>query len=248
VSTDPLVLEAQARVKAITTLLAAGDHAAIAALIDESWIPAQEIQRVLAEAGVVARSLPQSAMDELVFRREGAGAMEGVYLHVPIWSDDGPSGLRLLISTQEEDGRFRCQIHSVSYSDPERGRLEVQTGRQIEDEQRYGPILTFDDLGREALSSPQRDAVVNAVRADDDLYWQTREWRDWDQVDLVMPPGDPSTWSASVVRRQRDPAWAAIDVQMWTAQEGASILTLVLQVEAQPDGSAIAWIENLLVP
>jgi hypothetical protein len=74
--------------------------------------------------------------------------------------------------------------------------------------------------GVEALSDGELAALVGFVRAlidhdeavlreagayDDggDPYMFTRDWRLWDHVDLVMPPGEPRAWEMGVFRDGR---------------------------------------------
>lgn len=111
--------------------------------------------------------------------------------------------------------------------------------------------LDDDEIpGVEALTDDQLAAVVRLVRAlvdhDEpalhaadayelgDPYQFTRNWRLWDQVDLVMPPRDPRTWSMDVEPFADDPGHE-VTVQMYTEQEGMSELTLGINLFPGPD-------------
>jgi hypothetical protein len=79
-----------------------------------------------------------------------------------------------------------------------------------------------------------------------DPYEFTREYGRWGVVHLVMPPGDPRTWVVNVTRDDDD-GWLAVEVEMWTREEGRSDLTLELELEAQPDGALRSAFSNLHV-
>jgi hypothetical protein len=50
----------------------------------------------------------------------------------------------------------------------------------------------------------------------------TRDWRLWDHVDLIMPPGEPRTWQMDVYREGSDLP-ASIVFDMFTVQEGRNL-------------------------
>jgi hypothetical protein len=116
--------------------------------------------------------------------------------------------------------------------------------------------------GVEAPSDDELAAVVRFVRAlvdhDEaalrgagaydrgDPYEFTRRWRLWDQVDLVMPPGEPRTWQMDVFRRGSDLP-ASIDFGMFTMQEGRSELSLDVDLIAGADGEPLVRFGNLHV-
>jgi hypothetical protein len=119
------------------------------------------------------------------------------------------------------------------------------------------------ELSGEDLTDAELEAVVRVVRAlvhhdldylreigayeppGSDPYMWTRHWRLWDQVDLVMPPGDPKTWILGAYG-ERDP-WLAVDVQMWTEQEGLSDLILQIDLKAGAGGKAEGRFSSLHV-
>ena len=65
-------------------------------------------------------------------------------------------------------------------------------------------------------------------------------------VHLVLPPGDPRTWTINAIRGD-DEGWLAVEVDMWTREEGRSDLTLELELRRQDDGSLRAEFHNLHV-
>jgi len=111
-----------------------------------------------------------------------------------------------------------------------------------------------EDLGAGSLTEPQLAGVVRVVRAvvdhdesflrdigayeHGDPYDETRHWRFWDHVDLVIPPGDPRAWNIEVYRGV-DNRWAALDIDMWTVQEGRSDLVLQIEMTTEPDGPQV---------
>lgn len=78
---------------------------------------------------------------------------------------------------------------------------------------------------------------IGAYARERDPYEWTRDYGPWDQVNLVMPSGDPQTW-IGFVSRSADPPVAHVGVEMWTEQEGRSDLTLELEIGRQPARSA----------
>jgi hypothetical protein len=118
-------------------------------------------------------------------------------------------------------------------------------------------------LGGESLTEDELAAVVRVVQAlvdhdtdhlrptgayDDggDPYLFTHHWRLWDHVDLVTPPGDPRTWIRGVVRGA-DNLWVALDIDMWTKQEGRSDLTLSIDLKTESDGQVTVLFRSLRV-
>jgi hypothetical protein len=119
-----------------------------------------------------------------------------------------------------------------------------------------------EDPGVELLTDAELAAVVRVVRAfvdhdevvlrdvgayaHGDPYEETRHWRLWDHVDLVMPPGDPRTWTMLVLRGPDTP-WISLDVEMWTEQEGRSELTLVMEMRVDADDGPMTTVAYLHV-
>ena len=94
-----------------------------------------------------------------------------------------------------------------------------------------------------------REMVPDETRPDDleDLYIWTKEWRDWDQMTLVMPPGGPRDWHIYTDNAKPDGSYRFVIVDMWTEQEGFSDLSLEMHLMRSEDGSFHAWFENLHV-
>jgi hypothetical protein len=80
-----------------------------------------------------------------------------------------------------------------------------------------------------------------------DPYEFTHEYGRWGDVHLVMPPGDPRTWAINVTRDDDDGGWLAVEIEMWTREEGRSDLTLELELEHQPAGELKTEFANLHV-
>lgn len=136
-----------------------------------------------------------------------------------------------------------------------------RAGREIE----YAGVETDNDFGLEGLTEPELAAVVAFVEAlvecdrpvldaagaydspDADPYLWTHDYGRWGSVDLTFPPGDPRHWAGGVIRSDDDPARASIIVDMWTAQEGPSDLSLEAELTVGADGDATLRFENLHV-
>ena len=78
--------------------------------------------------------------------------------------------------------------------------------------------------------------AIDAYSGGGDPYTWTRDYGRWGDVRLVMPPGDPRTWTIHVTRGD---GWVAVDVEMWTREEGRSDLTLELELRGRPDGGGV---------
>ena len=91
-------------------------------------------------------------------------------------------------------------------------------------------------------------AALQAMKAFDsgDPYEWTHGYGRWGDVHLVLPPGDPRTWTINVIRGD-DEDWLAVEVEMWTREEGRSDLTLELELRRQDDGSLTAEFHDLHV-
>jgi hypothetical protein len=79
-----------------------------------------------------------------------------------------------------------------------------------------------------------------------DPYEFTHDYARWGGVHLVMPPGNPRTWVITVMRAD-DAGWVAVEVEMWTREEGRSDLTPEVELERQPDGRLRTEFRNLPV-
>jgi hypothetical protein len=82
-----------------------------------------------------------------------------------------------------------------------------------------------------ALVEHDRPTLEEMGAYDDgaDPYLWTRDYGRWGEVDLVMPPGPVRDWSVDGQRNTEEGA-VMLDVDLWTAQEGRSDLTLSLQL------------------
>lgn len=87
-----------------------------------------------------------------------------------------------------------------------------------------------------ALVEHDRSGLEQMGAYDDgaDPYLWTRDYGQWGQVDLVMPPGSARAWSVDGSRDTEDGV-VLLDVDLWTAQEGRSDLTLSLQLSPARD-------------
>lgn len=106
--------------------------------------------------------------------------------------------------------------------------------------------------GLESLTDTQREVVTSVVRAlvdhdrevlevigaytDGDPYEWTRDYGRLGQVNLMVPPGDPSHWGGGVETDADRPGWAYVIVDMWTQQEGPSDLSLEVEVQVTATG------------
>lgn len=82
-----------------------------------------------------------------------------------------------------------------------------------------------------ALVDRDEAALVAAGAREDgrDPYVWTAPYGRWEHVDLEIPPGEPKRWSGHVVRLAATAV--AVVVDLWTAQEGPSDLSLELEVD-----------------
>lgn len=101
---------------------------------------------------------------------------------------------------------------------------------------RSGDELTDDEVvlverAMRALVEHDRPALEQMGAYDDgaDPYVWTRDYGRWGEVDLVMPPGSVREWSVDGRRDTKDGV-VMLDVDMWTAQEGRSDLTVSLRL------------------
>lgn len=64
--------------------------------------------------------------------------------------------------------------------------------------------------------------LEHLVRGDGDIYLWTRDYGRYDTVDLIRPPGDPTTWSVDAIQMtSADQPTVSVHVPMWTEQEVA---------------------------
>jgi hypothetical protein len=75
--------------------------------------------------------------------------------------------------------------------------------------------------------------------------WTQHDYGRWGDAHPVLPPGDPRTWIVHVLRYDDDSL--AVDIDMWTREEGRSDLTLELKLSRQPGGAYTAKFQNLHV-
>jgi hypothetical protein len=90
---------------------------------------------------------------------------------------------------------------------------------------------SFEMWARISMGTPMRRRTIGGL---------------WDHVDLVMPPGDPRTWRMRVIRVPTAHG-VALDVEMWTEQEGRSELTLQMEMRVDADGGPLATFAHLHV-
>jgi hypothetical protein len=115
---------------------------------------------------------------------------------------------------------------------------ETETSELTEEE------MTATAAAVRAVVEADRGAL-EAMKAFDsgDPYEWTHVVGPWGDVHLVLPPGDPRTWTVDVTRGE-DHVFLA--VHMWTRQEGRSDLTLELLMR-RADGSLRAEFVSLHV-
>jgi len=142
----------------------------------------------------------------------------------------------------------RTQAHErylLSGFDP-LGDLPAPDPPETEAGERTDEEMAVTAAAVRAVAEGDRPAL-DAMKASDagDPYESTREYGRWGDVHLVVPPGDPRAWTIRVMRGDDD--WLAVEVDMWTREEGRSDLTLELELSRRPDGSLGAEFRNLHV-
>jgi hypothetical protein len=91
----------------------------------------------------------------------------------------------------------------------------------------------------------ERDGeALRSMKADARMYAQTHGYGRWGTVELVVPPGDPRSWTVHVFRHDDR---VGVEVEMWTRQEGRSDLTLQLDLRSRDDGAVKAEFRDLHV-
>ena len=132
--------------------------------------------------------------------------------------------------------------------------MPIRCGTGVREECDTGAVATDDDDGLQSLSAPEREAVERFVRAlvdhevetlastgalagGSDPYLWTRNYGQWGDVDLIVPPGPSIRWGGSVIRAEARPGWAGVVVDMWTQQEGRSDLSLELDLATDEDAT-----------
>lgn len=116
----------------------------------------------------------------------------------------------------------------------------------------FDAVEQTDAWGLESLTDAQREVVTSVVRAFvdhdrevlevigaytyGDPYEWTRDYGKLGQVDLIVPPGDPTHWGGGVDTDADRPGWAYVNVDMWTQQEGPSDLSLEVEVQVTATG------------
>jgi hypothetical protein len=100
----------------------------------------------------------------------------------------------------------------------------------------------------EAIVDHDSGRLEHLVRGDGDIYLWTRDYGRYGTVELVRPPGDPTTWAIDAVQvTAADRPAVSVNVPMWTTQEGRSDLTLGLTITQAHDGRWQARIDDLHV-
>jgi hypothetical protein len=125
--------------------------------------------------------------------------------------------------------------------------LEAPEAPETEADELTADEMTATVAAVSAVVEHDRHALdeMNAF-AHGDPYEFTHEYGRWGDVHLVVPPGDPRTWTINVTRSDDDD-WLAVEIEMWTREEGRSDLTLELELEQQPDGELKTVFANLHV-
>lgn len=79
------------------------------------------------------------------------------------------------------------------------------------------------------------DAAITGLSPEsDDLYVWTRDYGEFGEVELMMPPGEPESWDVDWTELDDGGRHAA--VTMWTRQDGRSDLTLEMTLEREGGG------------
>ena len=106
-----------------------------------------------------------------------------------------------------------------------------------------------DAVSAVVLADHDRLVAMDAFVGGSDPYLWTRDYGALGrQVHLTMPPGDAQDWALHVIRFDNEPIAAAVDVDMWTVEEGRSDLTLQLEVRTDLEGRTTTTFRDLHVP
>jgi hypothetical protein len=72
-----------------------------------------------------------------------------------------------------------------------------------------------------------------------DPYLWTRDYGNHGDVHLVMPPGEVADWPVGVLQVEDQPGVSFLVVGMWTREEGASDLSLEIDLSTDPSSGAV---------
>lgn len=249
----------------VANLLVKGDYDVVEAVTGGRRMTAERLQLLIEADGRTFILAPTSAYEELYGEQAGE---EPATFHVwfALWTAEGPSDLVLELDLIEDipdtvgmeitDLRIRGDEELSGLAVLARPDLRGQLDRADDLPRRDHTRRPMHGDRDRILTNEELEAVVRVVRAlvdrdhdylreigaydppGADPYTWTRDYGRWDQVDLVVPPGNPDTWELSVIRGS-DPEWISVDVEMWTEQEGRSDLTLELDLRLVPDGPPI---------
>lgn len=114
----------------------------------------------------------------------------------------------------------------------------------------------YTEGGPALLSDAESDYLVQVVRAlvhgdrdvledigayahGNDPYRWTRDYGHRGEVHFIMPPGDIGDWPVDVMQVDDRPGVSFLVVDLWTAEEGRSDLSLELNLSTDKDGGAV---------
>jgi hypothetical protein len=81
---------------------------------------------------------------------------------------------------------------------------------------------------------------LGAYDNDRDPYLWVRDYGHLGEVHLVLPPGGVEEWPVEVMQVDTDPGVSFLVVSMWTAEEGASDLSLEINLTTDPESGRVS--------
>ena len=102
-------------------------------------------------------------------------------------------------------------------------------------------LAAVEEAGRAVVEHDDERLSEMARDSGGDLYTWTRDYGEYGEVDLVMPPGEPREWSIRWM--DLSDGRKGVDVDMWTRQEGRSDLSL--ELDLHPDDAG-GWRPQIL--
>ena len=208
----------------IVNSLVHGEYASVARMTGGRFIPGTDLERIVAQHGQNLIAPPDSAYENLQLVQESA-APPTFRVAVPLWSHEYVLSDLMLELRMIETCPGVVDVEVISLG-------PVPVDARLTDAELETVVSVVEAL------VDKNDEYFREVGAYNhgNPYESTQAHGHWDQVDLVIPPGDPQTWLSYATRGLGGKS-VSVGVVMWTVQEGRSDLTLELEIELTANGT-----------